>query len=316
MREVRRSAVLRLIGTARRVCKGTPVQRLAITSYLYGRTFRYAYPEDELTVDVGGIRLTVPNKDITIVPGLVGGFYEPVQVAIFRALCSVSSSFVDVGANIGLYTCLAARDLPADGLIVSFEPIPENVSYLKANVVQNNHRPDVRIEQAAVGEADRTVTIHLDNQIGTHSISRSNTSGGAGKSLQVPMRSLDSYCRESALQGIDLIKIDVEGYDGHTLHGAQNMLERFKPTILVEFSPQALRNCGFAPNRLIETVCDLHEEVFIIDEKHQSIHRSSRAELLTLASRNAGRVWHSNLVAVTKREHLAAMSRLVADLVL
>jgi FkbM family methyltransferase len=302
-----------LIKMAKFACKGTSVQRLPITSYIYGRVFRYAYPEEELTVDVDGVRLTVPNRDITIVPGLVGGFYEPRQLAIFRALCDLSSTFIDVGANVGLYTCLAARSLPVDGLVIAFEPIPENVSYLKANLAQNGQEPEVRIEQAALGEADRIVTIHLDNQIGTHSISKSNTNGSDGRSLQVSMRSLDSYYLQNAISRADLIKIDAEGYDGYVLHGAKNMLTHFKPTIFVEFNPRALWNCGFNPKQLIETICTLHEEVFVIDDKYQAIHRSSQAELLALESRNIDGTWYSNLVAVTKREHIAAIEHFVAN---
>lgn len=313
MPELRRSAVLRLIKAAKWVAKGTSVEYLPITAYVYGKVFRYAYPDEELTVDVDGVRLTVPNRDTAMVSGLVGGCYEPLQLAMFNALCPLSSTFIDVGANIGLYTCLAARSLPADGLAIAFEPIPENFSCLKANLRQNGQVPGVRLEQAALGEEDRSATIHLDGQIGKHSISKSNTNGGDGQRLDVTMRSLDSYCREAAIGRVDLIKIDVEGYDGYVLHGARNLLGRFKPSVFVEFNPRALRNCGFDPKQLIETLCTFHEEVFVIDEKHYTVRRSSRSDLLALESRNVDAASYTNLVAATKREHVSVIKHFVTD---
>jgi FkbM family methyltransferase len=303
---------MHLIKTAKRVGKGTSIEYHPITSYIYGRVLRYAYPEDELAVNVDGVRLTVPNKDTAMVSGLVGGFYEPLQLAIFKALCHLSSTVIDVGANIGLYTCVAARSLPADGLIVAFEPIPDNFSYLKMNLAQNGQIPDVRIEQTALGEQDGTVTIHLDDQIGKHSISKSNTNGGDGRNLQVSMRSLDSYCQQTAIGRADLIKIDVEGYDGFVLHGAKNMLDEFKPTVFVEFNPRALRNCGFDPKQLIETMCASHEEVFIVDEKRCTVHRSAQADLLALESRKVDAACYTNLIGASNREHISAIERFMA----
>ena len=313
MREFRRSAVMHLIKTAKWIAKGTSVEYLPITSYVYGKVFRYAYPDEELTVNIDGVRLAVPNKDTAMVSGLVGGFYEPLQLAIFNELCHLSSNFIDVGANIGLYACVAARSLPADGLVVAFEPIPENFSYLKANLAQNGQVPEVRIEQMALGEEDRFVTMYLDGQIGKHSISKSNTNGGDGQRLEVAMRCLDSYYQEAAISRADLIKIDVEGYDGYVLHGAKNILEEFKPTIFVEFNPRALRNCGFNPKQLIETTCSLHEEVFIIDEKRHIIHRSSPSDLLALESHSVDAASYTNLVAATKREHIAAIENFLVN---
>ena len=313
MRELRRSAVMHLIKTAKCIAKGTSVEYLPITSYVYDKVFRYAYPEEELTVNVDGVRLTVPNKDTAIASGLVGGFYEPLQLAMFSALCHLSSAFIDVGANIGLYTCVAARSLPADGLVIAFEPIPENFFYLKANLTQNDQVPEVRIEQMALGEEDRFATIHLDGQMGKHSISKSNANGGDGQRLEVAMRCLDSYYQQAAISRADLLKIDVEGYDGHVLHGAKNVLDKFKPTIFVEFNPRALRNCGFDPKQLIETVCALYEEVYVIDEKRHTIRRSSRANLLALESRNVDAACYTNLVAATKREHISVIEHFVVN---
>lgn len=304
---------MQMIKTAKWVIKGRSVEYLPITSYVYGKVFRYAYPDEELTVNLDGVRLTVPNKDTAMVSGLVGGCYEPLQLAVFKALCHLSSTVIDVGANVGLYACTAARNLPADGLVIAFEPIPDNFSYLEANLAQNTQVPEVRIEQMALGEDDRTATIHLDDQIGKHSISKSNTNGGDGQSLDVAMRSLDSYYKQASISQVDLIKIDVEGCDGYVLHGGKSILDQLKPTIFVEFNPRALRNCRFDPKQLIETICTLHEEVFIIDEKRHTIYRTSRAELLALESRNVDAACYTNLVAATKREHIAAIEEFTVN---
>jgi hypothetical protein len=57
----------------------------------------------------------------------------------------------------------------------------------------------------------------------------------------------------------------------------------------------------------------LYDEVFIIDEKHRTIHRSSRADLLALESRSVAAACYTNLVAVGKTEHLAAIEHFMAN---
>ncbi len=122
------------IKSARKLFANTAAQRLPLTSRVYAKVFKFGSAGDEVTATFRGVRLTSPTRDITITPGLVGGFYEKIELDVFEQLAIVSDTIIDVGANIGLYSCLAASRASANCVVVAFEPAPENLSYLRRNL--------------------------------------------------------------------------------------------------------------------------------------------------------------------------------------
>ena len=120
----RQTASTEVIRVARKLLANTPIQKLPLTTKVYTQVFRFGNANEEVTTTFRGIQLTMPTKDTTIVPGLVGGFYEKIELDIFERLAAISKTIVDVGANIGLYSCIAADRAPAPGRIIAFEPVP------------------------------------------------------------------------------------------------------------------------------------------------------------------------------------------------
>src|SRR5690242_1580024 len=112
-----------IIKAARKLLANTPVQKLPLTTKIYAKVFRFGNAGGETTTNFRGVELTVPTKDITIVPGLVGGFYEKIELDVFESLAAISETIVDVGANVGLYCCIAASRASAGCQIVAFEPV-------------------------------------------------------------------------------------------------------------------------------------------------------------------------------------------------
>jgi len=125
--------------------------------------------------------------------------------------------FVDVGANVGAYSLRAiARGMKA----VSFEPNPENVRLLKRNAELNDLTADVR--EFALGSSDGTVNISQNGA--------TSRIGNEIKGVDVPLKTLDSF----ELPRVDLLKIDVEGYELEVLRGAKQTLARCHPPIMIE----------------------------------------------------------------------------------
>ncbi len=136
---------------------------------------------------------------------------------------------VDVGANIGYYMLYLARRVGATGAVCCLEPEPENFVELARNV-ERNGLTNVRALPVAAGAADGEASL-LPGINGV--IESERESAG---SLTVPLRSLDSL-----LPGpVDLLKIDVEGYEGHVLAGAAGLLARCRPALFVEIHPALL----------------------------------------------------------------------------
>ncbi len=124
--------------------------------------------------------------------------------------------FVDVGADVGAYSVRASE---WEMKVYSFEPNPENIKALKRNLDINNLTLD--IIQCALGSSEGKAYLSQNG-----AISRINASDG----IEVPVRTLDSF----NLQRVDLLKVDVEGYELEVFRGAIETLKRCHPAIVVE----------------------------------------------------------------------------------
>jgi FkbM family methyltransferase len=134
---------------------------------------------------------------------------------------------VDVGANIGYYLLFLARAVGSQGVLWCLEPEPENLAELERNL-RYNRIGNARILPIAAGDKDGEVSLHPG-------INGRVAADGSG-SLTVPLRRLDSV-----LDGpVELLKIDVEGYEGHVLAGAERLLAEHRPTLFVEVHPAFL----------------------------------------------------------------------------
>jgi FkbM family methyltransferase len=112
---------------------------------------------------------------------------------------------IDVGANIGAYTVQASKKVGDGGLVLSFEPEPENLRILEKNIAINNCF-NVRIFPYALSDTEGKTELFLREAPGSHSIL-----GGSEAVVSVPARRLDSVIGESSIDRVKVLKIDVEG---------------------------------------------------------------------------------------------------------
>ena len=147
------------------------------------------------------------------------GHYEKAYIKLVLETVKKFGVAVDVGANIGFHTIPYAQNF---GGVHSFEPHPTTFPFLKTNVKINN-LSNVVVNEVALGDAVRTA--HMAIGPGDLSGARIHTRG-----TEVVMRTLDSY----ELPVVDLIKIDVEGYEGHVVSGASGTIRRCRPLIMFE----------------------------------------------------------------------------------
>lgn len=144
--------------------------------------------------------------------------------SLVRSLLKPGFRVADVGANIGYILLLFESAVGPGGSVACFEPEPENVAELRRNVEANGFS-NVEIFPVAVGAAPGTVSLRSG-------LNGAVAEDGSGD-LTVSMVRLDD-----ALPGpVDFVKIDVEGYEGHVLAGAQRLLAEHRPTLFVEIHP-------------------------------------------------------------------------------
>jgi len=169
-----------------------------------------------------------------------GGQYQREVAQFFLRRLRPDAVAVDGGAHIGVLTVLLAS-LCRHGHVYAFEPAPQNLAHLRANVAANRAQ-NVTVVEAALFDRDGELTMSFDEAYpgGTHV--------GAGSS---PVRSvrLDTWVAEQGLDRLDLLKLDVEGVELTVLDGAADTIERLRPITVVECNPVALPRFGGTDHR-------------------------------------------------------------------
>jgi FkbM family methyltransferase len=148
---------------------------------------------------------------------------------------------VDIGASLGEWTLPLARAVGPVGRVLAVEPLPHSAAALEATLAANSLR-QVRVVGCAVGEQDGSAALAVPVVTSAHSdtgTTRVGVAGAGHETVNVSLRTLDSLAAEFGLDRVDLIKIDVEGHECRVLDGAASILERFRPTLVIETGHEA-----------------------------------------------------------------------------
>ena len=190
-----------------------------------------------------GVSLLLDQRDVVARRILVEGEWEP---QIWRAIAeglAEGAVFVDVGAHIGYYSLRAAVRVGRTGKVIAFEPNPDTLEVLRANVA-SSCADNVTIEPFACVEREQAVTLFggPPTNSGSSSLSRESAELDATwppKQFLVRGRTVDDLASELALPRIDVLKVDAEGAEYRVLCGA-GTLKRFHPKLIVELVPSQL----------------------------------------------------------------------------
>lgn len=155
----------------------------------------------------------------------------------------------DVGANIGFASLRLAERVGPSGTVIAFEPFPFTFAKLQRNLSLNPKlpvKPHPVALGSAIGEAKLAV-VKADN-LGRNKIQPLPNGDG----VHVNLTTVDEFCAKHHIAQVDLLKLDVEGYEMQVLLGARQLITRCKPGLLVEIGDENLRAQGSSPAELVE----------------------------------------------------------------
>lgn len=161
------------------------------------------------------------------------GSYEYDKQQLFEATVKSGNVVFDLGAHVGFYTLLASVLVGETGRVFAFEPLPNNLNYLKQHLSLNSIT-NVQVIEAAV--SDRTGVATFD----IHDSSFQGHLSTTGQ-LQVKTVSLDDWIAKGKIPSPDYMKIDVEGAEMDVLVGARELLQRSHPKIALATHSDELR---------------------------------------------------------------------------
>jgi FkbM family methyltransferase len=176
------------------------------------------------------------------------GSYEPELRDIMRAVLPNAGVAIDVGANVGWHTLLMARQVGPQGRVIAIEPNPSTCEQLRQNVRLNKLR-QVEIGPYAVADSERMVDFYGLSADDPGSASSHIVSDSTARTSRVNCRTLDAIASEHQLERIDLLKIDVEGFEWPVLQGGERTIANFRPYILFEFDSAYAGRGGGTPRQ-------------------------------------------------------------------
>ncbi len=153
------------------------------------------------------------------------GCYEPGLSALLRKHLREGDVFVDVGANIGYFTLLAAACVGPKGQVHSFEPNPHTFDVLKRNVALNRFS-QVTLNNLALSNQAGTIRLWIGNEyVDSGLASMRQTSQSLIKTVVCQSITLDQYVANKGIGKIRAVKLDIEGAELLALQGSRNLLD-------------------------------------------------------------------------------------------
>lgn len=192
------------------------------------------------------------------------------EMLFLGKVLKANSVFLDIGANIGVFTLIAASKIKS-GKIYSFEPVASVLSILYNNVRLNSLEDRVTIVEKVASDQigfERFVSHEISEY--SH-ISVDKTS----KTVRIPSIRLDTFCKENNINFIDVVKIDVEGAELKVLKGLEDYLKFGKVGFLiVELNKRSILFKG-GPNQVIDYLTNFGYRIYKIknDLKLEELHK-------------------------------------------
>lgn len=198
--------------------------------------------------------------------GFVAGCFEPNEFAFLAGLLKPGMTFVDAGANEGLYTLFAAARVGPGGRVLAFEPSEREFGRLLENV-RLNRLDQVEVVKAALSDRGGTAPLRVgeDNHAGHNTLGEFAYQIATARYEDVPLVRLDDAVREHDIARVDVMKIDVEGHEAALLRGAQGVIERDRPVLLIEVNEAALTKQGTSTGAVLEWLTGLGYSIRVFD---------------------------------------------------
>ena len=194
----------------------------------------------------------------------IAGCYEPNEFYFLSQALLPGMTFVDIGANDGLYSVFASKYVGEEGTVIAIEPSQREFSRLEGNI-KLNQVANIRTVRAAISNFEGEAQLKVAN----YSHAGQNTLGDfiyegvyCSEVETVPVKRLDYLLEEEQIEGIDVIKMDVEGAELSVLQGGQEVLHKFQPVLLLELSDGALQTQGSSAAQVLQFLESMDYEIF------------------------------------------------------
>ncbi len=243
-----------------------------ITSYFAGRTNRMLHAQSiylgentALTFLETGQRIYVDTRSRDIgVHLLTFGRWESNYLKVFEQLVKPGHTVFDVGANHAFYALHAARLTGPTGRVEAFEPNPQLAALATASLRTNGYTW-AKLHQVAVGDTSGEAVLTFNPDMSGGGNIRSQAGHSKAEAVSVKMAVLDEMFADPSIV-VDVVKMDVEGYEGRALRGMSKLLARSPGVrMMLEFAPGMMASAGVPAPDVVSQLRGLGLSAWLID---------------------------------------------------
>lgn len=209
-----------------------------------------------------GIKYRVDLSRVIDMEICLGG-WEPMTIKFLKRALGQGDVVIEAGANIGAHSLFIAKLVLPDGHCYAFEPTEYVYNKLLANSSLNNFDGLLTSEKYMLTNHElETPIIDIESswEIGKELCDSEKVSGGASAI------SIDSYVVKKGINRVDLLKIDVDGYDYKVLCGAKKTIEMYRPKIFIELADFTLKRQGDSVGFILSFMKDLNYQGYYVRE--------------------------------------------------
>ena len=213
-----------------------------------------------IKVKIGKYFLYLNPNDPVVSGAIFFNIYEKSESKFIKSNCFEGMNILDIGANIGYYTAIFSQLVGVNGTVISIEPDEESYKYLSKSIDSFNYKNVFSFRLAASDTKQKLpLFISKDNR-GDNRLYSTNKKR---KSIIVECLTIDELLKENKIENLDLIKIDVQGYEPKVLKGMRKIVKSSKELILLsEFWPKGILQAGENPKEFLAMLRKMQFQLF------------------------------------------------------
>ena len=211
-------------------------------------------------VKIGKATLFLNPNDPVVSGAIFFNVYETTERKFIKSISFKGMKVLDIGANIGYYTALLSQEAGDNGLILALEPDLESYKYLSQSIRSLENNNVLSFPVAASNLSQRLPLYISKENRGDNRLYKNNQKRDC---IIVDCLTIDELSTKTKIEGFDLIKIDVQGYEPKVFKGMGNTIKSSRNlTILTEFWPKGIMEAGESPANFLRTLRKMKLKLF------------------------------------------------------
>lgn len=218
---------------------------------------------------MNGLKLRVYPKNEVFRSVFVKGIYDPNLVVVVNALLPTKGVFFDVGSNMGYCSLLMSKAVGEDGKVFAIEPSERDFLRLVDNV-NINRLNNINVYRLAISDQIGKVNISIapEERSALNTLGTEFSNKGLEKISieEVDSTTLDAFVEKEEISHIDVIKMDIEGSELKALNGARNIIEKYRPALIIGINKNSLKANNSSVEDIEKVLRELRYKVYYLIE--------------------------------------------------